>query len=60
MVRLEGERGAVWVNPQDVAVVEASVLPGFSTVTLRLPQRWFVVKGTPDEVHALLFPEVKP
>lgn len=59
MTKLEGERGAVFVRGDDVMALAPSGIPGMTVVTMKAPGIWFCVKGTPEEVHALLFPEAK-
>lgn len=59
MVRLEGERGTVFVDPAEVVALEPSGIPVHTVVTLKVAGRWFLAKGTPEQVHAALFSEAK-
>lgn len=57
MVKLEGKTGgAIYINPETVLLVGVSD-DGTGTVVHVGVGIWCTVKGTPDEVHAKLFPE---
>jgi hypothetical protein len=49
--------GIVYVRPEDVISIQTSVYGDATTVRTGVSENsWVVVKGTPDEVHAKLFP----
>lgn len=55
MVKLEAENGAVmYINPARTSSVVASAAAGLTIVVADRMNH--TVKGTPDEVHAKLFP----
>lgn len=59
MVKLEAENGAVmYINPARTSSIVASAAAGLTIVVADRMNH--TVKGTPDEVHAKLFPEAGP
>jgi len=58
MVKLEGASGSVvLVNPSTVTLIAEATQAGFSVVHVTSGVYSATVKGTPEEVHARLFPQ---
>lgn len=55
LIRFDGEKSAVYINPEAVVSVSASGVEGCAIVTVR-GGTWYMVRGSPDEVVSKMAP----